>query len=80
MKNTNNHNENINTMARTALGIVGATMLVAFYSAATAGGVLGAGVYLGILSIIPITMAITGWRLLGNESKEPTKLAFSPAS
>ena len=79
MKNENNQNENINTLARIALGAIGAAMLVAFFSATTGGAALGSGVYLAILSIIPITMSITGWKLLGNDRKERNDTPVVPA-
>ena len=79
MKNENNQNSSINTMARIAVGATGVAMLVAFYSAATGGGALGSGAYLAILSIIPITMSITGWKLLGNNREERKESTAVPA-
>ena len=79
MKNEKTSNEKINTLIRTVLGATGVAMLVAFFNAATAGGTFGNDVYLGLLAIIPITMAITGFELIGRERKNPATPALHPA-
>ena len=79
MKNANTQNEKINTLARVVLGATGASMLMAFYITATSGGALGSAAYLGVLSIIPITMSIAGWRLMGHEPQEEGQTALASA-